>query len=430
MNKKNIISASKGIASKLMVFDKKRRSIRRKFTKVEKKLDIKVGKLATDAKKNKGITAKLNVAEKSIRILGRKREKIRRKLTVAEKEISSKTKKFATIIKKTEGARKNLVVKAENLVKMANKKESVRKNLVVTAKEKEAIRKKLVLTAEKLARAAVEKEITRKKLVVTAEELARTTKEIDKAKTEFVSLAAHQLKTPPTAIKWLTEILLDESGEKLTEKQRGFITDLRNEGEQMLKLVNSFLNVSRIDLGNFSVTPTRVDIIALARGVVEELKFEISANSLHLKQKYLKSKLVASTDAGLFRMVIQNLLTNAIHYTSDRGEIKIEVSSKSKGQKFGGRALVNNSITLMVADNGCGIPKKQQSKIFTKLFRADNAMAKFSGGSGLGLYIVKSILGNLGGDVWFTSKENVGSTFYAIIPLSGIKAKVGEKKLT
>lgn len=513
--KKSIISESSDIARKLKVFDKKRKSIRDKFTQAERKFDFKVEKLVADTKE---------------------KESIRKKLVVF-------ARKLAVTAKEKEAVRKKLVVTAEKLAKTAEEKEIIRKKLVVfaaklavAAKEKEIVSKKLVITAKKLAETAKEKEVEMKKeeailasigdavmacdqsgrIVLfnrVAEELTgysfkeafgkpyskilnfikeddrkkshdfileaiKTGKKtamvnhtlvirkdgeeipvadsaapifsiekkiggcvvvfrdvthdrsVDKAKTEFVSLAAHQLKTPPTAIKWLTEILLDENSDRLTTKQRGFITDLRNEGETMAKLVNSFLNVSRIELGNFSITPARVDINALVRGVVEELKFEISAKGLRLRQNFSKSKLIVSTDASLFRMVIQNLITNAIHYNSDKGEIKIEVLSKSKGQSLGGRTLDSTCVALAVSDNGCGIPKNQQSMIFTKLFRADNARAKYNGGTGLGLYIVKSILDNLGGAVWFNSKENKGSTFFVTIPLSGVKAKAGEKKLT
>jgi len=112
-------------------------------------------------------------------------------------------------------------------------------------------------------------------------------------------------------------------------------------------------------------------------------------------------------------MVAQNLLSNAVKYTSEKGKIKLSLSLDDK-KKF---------ILLKVSDTGCGINEYQQDKIFTKFFRADNAREKDTEGTGLGLYIAKSIIDQAGGSVRFESKENIGTTFYATLPLAGIQKK-------
>jgi signal transduction histidine kinase len=134
-------------------------------------------------------------------------------------------------------------------------------------------------------------------------------------------------------------------------------------------------------------------------------------------------------DEPLFRMVINNLIINAIHYTAEGGEIRVECRVVNKGQALGKKFLQENCFVIVVSDTGYGIPQEQQSKVFTKLFRADNTREKHTDGTGLGLYIAKSILDHSGGSVWFTSRENEGSVFYSAIPISGMKAKVGEKEL-
>lgn len=116
-------------------------------------------------------------------------------------------------------------------------------------------------------------------------------------------------------------------------------------------------------------------------------------------------------------MIFQNLLTNAVKYTERKGEININI------KKDGLNVLVS------VADTGYGIPKNVQTKIFTKMFRADNARVKDPDGAGLGLYIIKSTLEKTGGKIWFESVENKGSTFYVTIPLEGMKKKEGTKRL-
>jgi len=100
----------------------------------------------------------------------------------------------------------------------------------------------------------------------------------------------------------------------------------------------------------------------------------------------------------------------------------------NKGEALGGKVFAENSFVVVVSDTGYGIPKNQQNKLFTKFFRADNAREKQPDGTGLGLYIVKSILDNSGGSVWFTSEENKGTTFYVVIPMTGMKAKIGKRE--
>lgn len=255
-------------------------------------------------------------------------------------------------------------------------------------------------------------------------------REIDVAKTEFVSLAAHQLKNPPTAIKWLTEILLEDSEKNLTTTQKEQLGSVRLKNEQMISLINRLLDVSRIELGTFSVAPSLVDINLLVREVVKELGLVIKTKSLRVIEKYSETKLKISTDPNLLRMIIQNLLTNSVNYTPEKGRINIEVLLKRKGESFGQKTMAQNFVGFKFADTGYGIPKHQQSKIFTKLFRADNAKEKFANGTGLGLYIVKSIISKLGGDIWFESQENKGTIFFVVIPASGVKASSGQKQLT
>ena len=111
-------------------------------------------------------------------------------------------------------------------------------------------------------------------------------------------------------------------------------------------------------------------------------------------------------------MVIQNLLSNAIKYTPEGGKIEISLSVDEK-----------KNLILKVSDTGYGIPKNQQDKIFTKLFRADNVIGKDTEGTGLGLYIAKSIVEQAGGKIWFESKENIGTTFYVSLVIGKIKNK-------
>lgn len=270
-----------------------------------------------------------------------------------------------------------------------------------------------------------------KKIIGTIEIFRDITKEkeIDKAKSEFVSLASHQLKTPPTAIKLLTERLLGDKMDTLTEKQKEYINDIHSENQRSIELVNALLNVARIEMGAFTIQLSKKNICAVAQNVLSELKSAIDKKQLKLEEVYLGKNTVVLIDEPLFRMVISNLVMNAVNYTADHGTIYVECREMSKGQALGEKFLAENSFIVIISDTGYGIPKLQQDKLFTKFFRADNAREKHTDGTGLGLYIVKSILDNSGGSIWFTSEENKGTTFYVAIPMTGMKAKTGKKEL-
>jgi len=264
-----------------------------------------------------------------------------------------------------------------------------------------------------------------KKVIGAIEVLRDITKEkeIDKAKSEFISLASHQLKTPPTAVKILTERILAGELGKITEKQREYISDVRSSNQRMIDIVNTLLDVSHIELGTFTIELKEKDICAVLKNMLHELKPVSAKKQLMIKEVYQKNRKMILISEPLFRMIINNLLVNAINYTEDRGNIKVECCEINKGQILGGKFLNENSVAVIITDTGYGIPEDQQGKLFTKFFRADNVRQKQTDGTGLGLYIVKSILDNTGGSIWFSSKENKGSTFYVTIPITGMRSK-------
>lgn len=242
-------------------------------------------------------------------------------------------------------------------------------------------------------------------------------KEIDKAKTEFVSLASHQLRTPLSTVGWYTEMLLSGDAGKISKKQKEFLDEVYKGNRRMVDLVNALLNVSRIELGTFAVDPVPSDIKEIAETVFDELVLQIKEKKLKIVKKYEKLNKI-NLDQKLIRIVFQNLLTNAVKYTQDKGTIELCVQKK------------NGKIQVSVKDNGFGIPENAKKNIFTKLFRADNAKIKDSGGTGLGLYIIKSIIEQSGGEIWFESTENKGTTFFFTIPETGMQAKTGSKPLS
>lgn len=242
-------------------------------------------------------------------------------------------------------------------------------------------------------------------------------REVDKAKTEFVSLASHQLKTPLSAVNWYAEMLLDGDAGELNARQKEFLKEIAGGNQRMAKLVNSLLNVSRIDMGTLSITPEPVDLSAVFDSVIEEQQFAISAKQLELKKSYEKDLPRVNLDPNLIRIVIQNLISNAVKYTRENGKIEVELRRQS------------GDVLVKVADNGYGIPKLEQPEIFKKLFRADNVKSKKVEGTGLGLYVAKAVVEAFGGKIWFESVEDKGTSFYITLPLIGAKKRLGTKGL-
>lgn len=235
-------------------------------------------------------------------------------------------------------------------------------------------------------------------------------KEIDKAKTEFVSLASHQLRTPLSTVSWYAEMLLSGDAGVVTPDQKKYLEEIYHGNQRMVELVNTLLDVSRIELGTLIIESKPTNIIKLAENVIDEQKLQIDEKKIKLLPLFEKNIPLIVTDPKLLRMVIQNLLSNAVKYTPISGNIKISIALYNK-----------NNVLIKIHDTGYGIPKNQQNKIFTKLFRADNVIGKDTEGTGLGLYIAKSIVEQSGGEIWFESDENKETTFFVTLPLEKSK---------
>ncbi|MEI7718875.1 MAG: ATP-binding protein [archaeon] len=268
---------------------------------------------------------------------------------------------------------------------------------------------------------AVERDITKEK-------------EIDKAKTELISLASHQLRTPLSSINWYAEMLLAGDAGVISDEQKKYITEIAIGNKRMVDLVDDLLNVSRLDMGTFKVEAKLVNVLELVKSVLSESKPDILTKKLVIEEIYGKDIPEFSADEKLLRMIFQNLVSNAVKYTPPSGTIKISIlkfnfNNINNGEDFGGKRINEESLVFSVSDTGMGIPANQQDKIFSKLFRADNAKELETEGTGLGLYVVKSIINQSSGLVWFKSEESKGTTFYVAFPISGMKIKNQDKKL-
>lgn len=228
--------------------------------------------------------------------------------------------------------------------------------------------------------------------------------DIDRLKTELVSLASHQLKTPMTGVKWAVESLLGGDAGKVTKRQNELMQPVLDVIRRLLDFIGDLLSVSRIESGRkFDVVPKPTDVVPILKGIRDELKLTAEQRGVkfHLD---LPNSLRLMADEAKFREALTNLVGNAIKYCKPDGHVTVRLKSEDLAEPI-----------LAIEDDGIGIPKAQQDKIFNRFFRADNVDANIEG-TGLGLYIVKEIIERHGGSVWFDSSEGQGTTFFVKLP--------------
>lgn len=230
--------------------------------------------------------------------------------------------------------------------------------------------------------------------------------DLNRAKSEFISVASHQLRSPLSAMKWSLGLLLSGTIGRFEEKPIEYLKILKDSNDRMIDLVNDLLNVNRIESGQlmFSIKPFKLD--DAARAVLNDFTLLAKASNIKLTLDVPDLLPLARGDESKVKIVIENFIDNAIKYTKEDGEIRLVIERRE------------GELLLRVTDHGVGIPRAQQGRVFEKFFRADNTLKYQTKGTGLGLFISKSIVETLGGKMGFTSEENKGSTFWFTLPIT------------
>lgn len=231
--------------------------------------------------------------------------------------------------------------------------------------------------------------------------------ELERMKLDFVSMAAHELRTPLTVIKGYIYIFIRDYLKFMDQKQATILQRLNISAQELASLVENLLSIARIEKGTFTVNLQPVDWETHVKKVISDVMTQVKDKGLELTLDLPPSALPeVNVDPLRINEVLSNLLTNAINYSSSGGKIKVTVERQG------------DEIITHISDTGQGIPKEALPHLFTKFFRVSGPLEQGSKGTGLGLYIAKSIILMHHGRIWVDSELRKGSTFSFALPLS------------
>jgi len=276
------------------------------------------------------------------------------------------------------------------------------------AKEKTANKKNAITgNYQKLINSAAGELKVQIKLISLLEELDlfnNRLKEMNTLKSEFFSTVSHQMRSPLTEMKWFFELLLAGDIGKLSKKQRDYMRDIYSANQKLISLVNDLLKTSRLEEVRSIKNQQTIDLIKFLKSILSRYQTSLNLKRIKVVSRGNKESIWATSQPDLLENVIDNIISNAVKYTPESGEIRIYC--RQSGKDF----------LLKVADNGIGISRETAGRIFEKFFRAENARIADKNGTGLGLFIAAESAKKLGGKIWFEPNQPKGTIFYFQMP--------------
>jgi signal transduction histidine kinase len=241
-------------------------------------------------------------------------------------------------------------------------------------------------------------------VIHSIEQMARA----NKTKSEFISIASHQMKSPLVQMRWLLDSINFSTVEEKEKYEKKFFL-LQQSNESMLQLMNDLFDIARIDRGENIVRTEHVDIVEMIALLVEKYQVEAKRESKKLifSNAMKKEEKEICIDRRRIGVALDNLIQNALQYTQHGGRVDVSIQ----------KDIQRKSFQICVKDNGIGVPENEQYYIFQRFFRASNGKKLSVNGTGLGLYLTKSIVEQSGGKIWFRSIEGSGSLFCISLPL-------------
>jgi len=229
--------------------------------------------------------------------------------------------------------------------------------------------------------------------------------EASRMKMEFLTIMTHQIRTPFTNLRWVVDLLVTDKVGSFDKKQKEYLEILRENSERLEELINKIVTVSKIEQGEFPMKKKKFSLEKLVAKAVKESKVYAAASNVEVETDISKEIPELLADQEQITEVIENLLNNAIKYSKKKGKVEILATVKEK------------KVYVEIKDTGMGIPEEDQKYIFRKFFRSKNAIKHQTQGSGLGLFIIKSIIKAHKGKVGFSSQMGKGTTFWFTLPI-------------
>ncbi len=298
--------------------------------------------------------------------------------------------------------------------------EELERNVKERTKELDKKVKELTVTKTAVLNMMEDTDQTNKELMRTQDELRKSLKELkemDIKKNQFISIAAHELKTPLTSIHGFSQLLQDRKVANNFTKRNKYLKIMDHETKRLAKLVSDMLDLSRIDLGMLKPDLGEVDIKELMKSVRREMDVAIKEKGLESEYDFNKGLPRITTDREKLTEIMINLISNAVKYTQ-KGKITVKAFRE------------NEDVLIVVKDTGIGIAEEQQEKIFGRFYQVDSSYTRKAGGTGLGLSLCKEFLYVLGGKIWVKSEPGKGSEFHFTLPIKGVtKVRAHEEEI-
>jgi signal transduction histidine kinase len=274
-----------------------------------------------------------------------------------------------------------------------------------------AVKENVVLTGEAQRDQELYEELSQlnNELVNLQRELSRKNAELarlNELKNQFLGMAAHDLRNPLAAIQAYSEFLIEETGPELSDEHQEFLNVIHESSYFMVQLVNELLDVSTIESGQLRLNRSYTDLVALVRRSVELNNTLAHKKDITLTLEVAGDFPTVAIDGSKMVQVVNNLISNAIKYSYPDSNVLIRL------RRDDGRA------TLLVADEGQGIPEDETDKLFQYFGRTSVQTTAGERSTGLGLAIARNIVVGHGGEIWAESEVGEGSTFYVSLPLS------------
>ncbi len=242
-------------------------------------------------------------------------------------------------------------------------------------------------------------------------------RKLQQAKDELLSLASHQLRTPATGVKQYIGMVLDGFGGRLLKGQVKLLDQAYKSNERQLQIINEFLYVAKLGSGSLTTTTQKFDLVPVVKDVVEEMSLEVKEKGHKLKVIIPQTSFVMADEHSV-RMILENMLSNAIKYTSDQGKVEVVLRKMA------------TEVQVMVKDNGVGIDKRDQHLLFKQFSRIPNEFSVNVNGSGIGLYLSQQLAGLNGGSISVVSELGEGSVFTLHLPKKSVKNLTTKRKVS